>query len=390
MKSSRWIFALLWLAGLVVGGIGVVERFLDGHRLAAYTSYVPWGIWVAAYIYFVGLSVGAFLLASVIYAFGLKRFEQVGRVALATAFVTLVMALLSIWFDLGHLERFFYVFTRPNFRSVMAWMIWMYTAYAVFLAFMAYRSLWGGAGMRLLGMIGIPVAVAVPGGGGALFATLIAREYWHSSLYPVLFVIGGVVSGLALVLALVAFFGRPQDAIQSEFVQVAGRVTLGLLLFDAVLEWAEFSVPMWYGTGAEYQLLRTVLFGSHWYVFWVFHLLLGVVAPVLLLALYPRARWAAGAGGALAAAMFFAVRLNLVIPGLITPQLQGLQDAYQSHRLSYAYTPSLFEWQVLLFVVVFGIGLLYLAYRYLPLSAEPQGLNRRPAGRGQSAGAAGQ
>ena len=164
MKSSRWIFALLWLAGLVFGGIGVVERFLDGHRLAAYTSYVPWGIWVAAYIYFVGLSVGAFLLASVIYAFGLKRFEQVGRVALVTALVTLVMALLSIWFDLGHLERFFYVFTRPNFRSVMAWMIWMYTAYAVFLAFMAYRSLWGGAGMRLLGMIGIPVAVAVPRG----------------------------------------------------------------------------------------------------------------------------------------------------------------------------------------------------------------------------------
>ncbi|HLF08705.1 MAG TPA: NrfD/PsrC family molybdoenzyme membrane anchor subunit, partial [Dehalococcoidia bacterium] len=85
---------IVWLAALAVGLVGVSQRLLSGHELANYTSSIPWGLWVAAYVYFVGLSAGSFLLSALIYVFGLKRLEPIGKLALFTALVALIAALL--------------------------------------------------------------------------------------------------------------------------------------------------------------------------------------------------------------------------------------------------------------------------------------------------------
>jgi molybdopterin-containing oxidoreductase family membrane subunit len=135
-----------------------------------------------------------------------------------------------------------------------------------------------------------------------------------------------------------------------------------------LLEWADLSIPLWYGVGPEISLINTVLFGQFWYVLWVFNILLGVAIPVVLLVLMPRRTAVVGMAGALVAIAYMGVRLNIVIPGLITPELAGLESAYIESRLSFSYFPSLFEWQLLLFVVTIGIALFYMGYRLLPLT----------------------
>src|SRR5579884_3296440 len=57
LTPALWV---LWIVLAGAGGAGFAERLAWGHRLASYSSYVPWGMWVAAYIYFTGLSAGAF------------------------------------------------------------------------------------------------------------------------------------------------------------------------------------------------------------------------------------------------------------------------------------------------------------------------------------------
>jgi molybdopterin-containing oxidoreductase family membrane subunit len=360
----------------------VVERFIDGHTLTAYSSYIPWGMWVAAYIYFIGLSAGAFLLSSLVYVFGIQRLERTAKLALYVAIVTLLMALLSILFDLGHMERFYEVYIRPQFHSMMAWMVWLYTAYFVLLLaelFFAMRP-----DMRqmsdqqrarnkriltILGTIGVPLAIAFHGGVGALFGTVAAREYWHTAIYPIIFLTGALVSGGALMTFLVAFFWPQRDQQWRDLLSLLSKIVIGLILFDFLLEWAEYSIPAWYQVGPEYNLITYTLFGPYWYVFWIIHLLFGVVVPIALLAFGKRPLLKGIAAG-LVALTFFAIRLNLVIPGLITPELQGLQNAYLDpigNRLSYAYFPSLFEWQVTIGVVAFGVALFYLGYVFLPL-----------------------
>ena len=118
--TSKIVAWALWSIAAVIGLHGLWLRFTTGHLAAGYTSYVPWGLWVAGYIYFIGLSAGAFLLSSLVYVFGVRRLELIARLTLATAAITLALALITIWFDLGHAARFWETFTRPQFHSMMA------------------------------------------------------------------------------------------------------------------------------------------------------------------------------------------------------------------------------------------------------------------------------
>jgi molybdopterin-containing oxidoreductase family membrane subunit len=154
---------------------------------------------------------------------------------------------------------------------------------------------------------------------------------------------------------------------RKNIIKYLSRLVLGLLILYMLLEWAEFSIPMWYRVGPEFDLLTAVLFGQFWYVFWIVHILLGAVIPVILFIKNPTSRLTAILGGGLVAISFLAVRLNIVIPGQITPALEGLRDAYVDKRLLFHYVPSAFEWSVVAFVVAFGIALFYLGQKILPL-----------------------
>ena len=393
----------VWLVAFAAGLYGLTQRLLSGHEQANYGSYVPWGLWVAQYIYFVGLSAGAFLLSSLIFVFGLKRLEPIGKLALFTATITLCCALLVIWLDLGHPFRFWKVYVNAQPTSMMAWMVWLYTAYFVLVLVETWFALradlvaWGRTPglpgligrvlalgsrdgseaardrdhrvLRVLGTLGVPLAVAFHGGVGALFGVLGARPYWNTSLLPIMFLVGALASGGALLTFVVVYFWPDQKAPSyREMVTLLGRMTLGLLAFDLILEWSELSINLYASIPAHADAFRTVLFGQFWWVFWIGHLVLGAALPIALLALFPRAPKIVGLAGLLIAASFITVRLNIVVPGLVHPELVGLERAYTDLRLTFAYVPSQMEFLVGLFVVAFGVGLFLLGRWLLPLT----------------------
>lgn len=367
IKKFLWS---VWFVFFAVGAVGVWQRLVYGHQLANYGSFVPWGLWVAAYIYFVGLSAGAFLLSSLIYVFNVKQLEPIGRLSLVTATITLFMALLSIWFDIGHMERFWYVFAQPNFHSMMAWMIWLYTAYFMLLLAELYTVFQNHNAkqqtiMKILGSIGVPLAIAFHGGVGALFGVVGAKVYWHSSMFPILFLTGALTSGGALLLAIVAWFWPNKNDQHKQLVNFLAKITLGFLLFDLLLEWAEISIPLWGGMAEHTASLKLILLGPYWWVFWILHLFMGTLVPIILLLKGLHKPSVAGWGGALIAVLFLTVRLNLVIPGQAVPILSGIEEAIKNHRLITAYVPSLHEWMVLSFIVCLGIFVFTFAKRKL-------------------------
>jgi molybdopterin-containing oxidoreductase family membrane subunit len=144
-------------------------------------------------------------------------------------------------------------------------------------------------------------------------------------------------------------------------------VTLGLLLVDVLFEFAEFSISLYATIPAAVRGFLIVLFGPYWWVFWIVHLGLGTIVPIAILATKRRQPQWAGVGAFLIAATFISVRLNIIVPGLAYPELQGLERAYIGPRLSYQYFPSLLEWQVSAFVASVGIALFALGLRFLPI-----------------------
>src|SRR3990167_5066333 len=119
-------YLILWLA-TIVGLVAIIQRFSQGLIVTNMTQNVPWGFWIALYIYFIGLSAGSFLLSTLIYVFGVKRLEAVGRMALFQALLCMLIGLFLIFIDLGHPERFYNVITSLNPTSVLSWESVLYT-----------------------------------------------------------------------------------------------------------------------------------------------------------------------------------------------------------------------------------------------------------------------
>ena len=398
-------FYVIIMALIVWGGLAEYVNLFGTTQNGGLTNYVPWGLWVASYVYFIGLSAGAFLLSSLVYGFGVRQLKPIGRFALFTAVVTLFMALLMIASDIGMPSRATEIYLDPNFGSMMAWLVWLYTAYFLLLLgelFFALRveyADWKGSAssgfrhlvarivllgkedlsessvkrdtsvLKVLALAGIPLAVAFHGGVGSLFATVATQAIWHTPLTPILFVLGALFSGGALLTGLVVFFWPTKDAAWKEAIGYLGKVLLAMGLIYALFQWAEYSIPLWYGYGdvREAQSLNSLLFGSYWYVLWIFQVLLGTVIPLALFYFGRRKAGAIGIGGLLVATCFLAVRLDIVIPAYVAPQLQGFFVPNLGVNYSYSYFPTLFEWQLFAFIVALGMGLLILGYKLLPL-----------------------
>ncbi len=386
MNRKTILIIATWAAAFALGLVGFYQRMTYGHRLAGYGSYASWGLWVADYVYLIGLSAGAFLLSSMVYVFGVKRLEKIGKLSLFTAITALIAALLVIWFDIGHMMRFYLIFTRPNFRSMMTWMIWLYTAYFLLLLAefalvmrpeLAKKSLSAATLARnqrmimILGSIGVPLAVLFHGGVGALFAVVGARPYWNTSLLPLMFLLGALLSGGALLTAVVSFIWPEKDGAYRELVHYLGRLVLAMLLLFALFEWSEITVPLWSGVSGAFQTevesIRLALFGPYWWVFWVIHLAIGTIIPIVLLFAYPKNPSRVGFASLLVAVAFLGTRLNIVIPGAVTAQLRGLETAYVDPRLVFSYVPTLHEWLVTLFAISVGAAIFLVGLAKLPI-----------------------
>ena len=345
---------LLWIASLFLGGIGVYQRFTQGHLPAGYGSYVPWGLWVALYFHGVGIAGGAFVLGAGGYVLNLPGFrsEHVLRTVIVLSAAAILPAFLGIWFDLGHMERAHFIFTRPSFTSMMSFNAWMYGAFLGVAALAFLLSYWKNSQwLKPLLSLGVVFSILFPSQSGAFFGVVDAKPFWHSPLLPILFLASAVTAGGALLLCVRWLLGR-DDPATDDALRRLRLATLGGLVFYFSMEFAEFSLSLW-NPNIHEPALELVLWGPYWWMFWIVHLAIGGIVAFALLISHSRTAWVAGAF--LVALTFVSARLNVLVPGQAVGELDGLQAAFQHPRLDYTYHASLNEYLVGLFMLAAGM-----------------------------------
>ena len=365
MKSVERVMWVLGGAGFLLGIVGLAQRVGGGHMDAGYGTNVPWGLWVAMYAMMVGMSAGAFIFAAVTYAFGLRSLFPAARIALPVALATFVGGMLAIWLDLGHPFRAWKLWLSTGFASVMGWMAWFYLVYFVVLCLLLWlavvrRQPEGGI-VRVLAWVGILLALIFGGGEGALFGVVGARSFWQSGMTAILFIVEGLLAGVALV----ALAGLLLTDAGERLTATLGRLVLGLLALAILFEWAEISIGYYASVPAYAESLKLVLFGQFSWVFWGVHVGLGTVLPLVLLAVAGRSKGAVALASGLIAFTALSTKLNVVIPGLAVPEMQGLRDAYVGPGLSFDYFPTTMEWLVALWIVASAVLVFLASYRAL-------------------------
>ncbi|HYF96314.1 MAG TPA: NrfD/PsrC family molybdoenzyme membrane anchor subunit [Symbiobacteriaceae bacterium] len=362
MIKKLWygLLALL-LAG---GGAAILNRMVGGLATTNLSSVMPWGAWVAFYIYFVGLSAGAFLLSTLVYVFGMERFERVGKMALLAALVSMIVALTFIGLDLGRMDRALSPLLFFNWLSPLAWEVRFYVIYILLLGaelWLAVRqpqSPW----LRSLGIIGLPVAVfGVHGGTGTIFAVVKARGLWFGPLAPVVFIVSALVSGTALLTVMYVVRQRGRRLpVDGDLVAGLGKLLIGFLLVDIGLMFYEFLIPGLSMNPHEGEVIGAMTGGRMAWSFWIVQIGMGMAAPAVILLSGLRRSWGwVAAAAALVVVGIAGVRFNIVVPALIPPVLPGLPRG--------DYAPTFIEWAASAGVIALGLLLFSLAAEKLPL-----------------------
>jgi Ni/Fe-hydrogenase subunit HybB-like protein len=381
-KNAFWILLGLGVLGLIAGSVGMWARLQYGHIPMAYGSYVPWGLWVAFDLIFLGLTAGAWIVVVLTYGFGKKQFERLGPLAVLTLLVSLLCEGIIISLDLGQPLRVVRFLATPSFTSMLTWLVVCITAmWVIYLPmfFFLVKGKFARAGadaekdkyrpvVRFLALINIPVGIAFFAVQGAFFAVMLNRPLWSSALAPLLFMAAAFLSGGALVTAMAAIFDRDKAVV----VPLA-RIVLVLLVVFLLLEAMQFFIGYRTEASGAAAALNMIAFGPNWWAFWIVHLLVGSLVPLLLLLFRPDDSRSVAWACLLIVITFLAVRYNAVVPDLAAYNLEGLDKFFVHKRLSQAYVPNLYEWLVSLWVVSLWVVVFLLGSRWLPVIPSEKG-----------------
>lgn len=397
--TRKWENNLIVLSiiGLVIGSWGMFQRLVYGHVPMNYGSFVPWGLWVAFDLFFLGLTAGAFLITILTYVFRIKLLANLGPLAAFTVLVTLMCEFLIISLDLGHPLRVYRFLISPNIGSMLFWLVvfivsmwliyvpWLYFLLRGYLVIWGndetrpghkfYRFLAGGRTVytpedqerdhrrsRWLSYLSLPIGVIFFGAHGAIFAILHNRPIWNSAMLPLIFIMAALLSGGALITFL-AYLYQPDD----KLIHPLGRVILLILLSFLFLEALQFFVGYQSKITGIVTSLDLISTGPYWWAFWVIHILIGSVIPVFLLLKYPENSKMVAAACFLIIVTFLSVRLNYLIPDMAVYKLEGLQNTFYHQRLRTEYVPNLNEWLVSVWVISLGLLTFVLGTRWLPV-----------------------
>jgi molybdopterin-containing oxidoreductase family membrane subunit len=373
MNLKRALYALSALA-LLFGLWGIFLRLTTGHREAAYGSYVVWGLWVAAYLFFAGTAAGAFMISSLDLLFNIQIFKGTGRLALWVGLVSLAAALLSIWLDLGHMERIWKVYLQGDLGSVMTQMVWGYSLFGLIMLAVLIVSVRSPESQVVKGLMiaGLPLSLFVSGAVGALLGVEASRLFWHVGLLPVQFPVFSLASGAAAMLAVIGLFGQREDTKRADQLLILSITTVILAVIKLYFLWADFSQSMYGNVPQNVQAVRAVLYGPYWWSFWILQILIGTLIPIFFLVQprYARQNGWAGWMGVLVLLGFAVARANIVFPALTVPEIEALTTAFSGPHLTFEYFPSLMEWAVTLGITGLAVLAFLIGNDRLPLIKE--------------------
>jgi molybdopterin-containing oxidoreductase family membrane subunit len=320
-RGKRLLQALLVVA--LAGAAAAAVAFLRGHHVMGTTSAMPWGILIATYVFFVALTTGLCLVSSLGHVFGFALFEPIARRALFLALVTLVVGFSVIAAELeAPLKLALYAVISPNPRSPIWWMGALYASYLVIIAAELYFLLREDhRAARVVGIVGIVVALAAHSNLGAVFGMAHARPFWYGPFVPLYFVALSLLCGAALLILVVTageHFG-PERRVRPEVLPLLGALRQLLALFIGLVAFFtawRFIAAVGGEHGHRFQVAMASLTGPLFVSFWLFEVFLFLALPMVIL-LGERGKrpgWLAIAA-ALPLASILVVRYNFVVAG---------------------------------------------------------------------------
>jgi Ni/Fe-hydrogenase subunit HybB-like protein len=373
---------------LVIGIVSAVHVFLNGLKVTAMNNTVPWGLWITIDLSSIALGAGAFTLSAVVYIFGIKKFQPIVRLAVFVGFIGYTSALLTLIMDIGRPDRFWHPWVFWNVHSVLWEITWCITIYLaiMILEFLPVitemkifnRLPWIRRVAHLLhkaapvfALLGLGISLLHQSSLGATYGIVKARAIWFKPSMPIMFILSAIAVGPALTMAIAWLieWATGKRTVPHDILETIARFSgFGILVYGYLKFW-DLAAITYYGRTPGVVNALGVLKEQTPYNFslWVFEIILGIIIPAILFISKRFNRNPANLvlGAILAVIGIIVNRWNVTVSGLVVPLSYSPGTLYQSEPGRYF--PNLPEWGVAIGIIGYGLLMLTLGVRFLPL-----------------------
>lgn len=326
LHTSTKVVALVSVLGAVFGLISWVYQQWFGLGATGMNNGTSWGLYIADFMYFVGLSAGAQAIACAGYAFNIKSLRSISIPSAIVALVMLCMGGLSVLVDLGGIERVFHMFLSPNFASPL---VWDMTAISVCLIldvlFLAFLLLKKERQAILLARILVLSFFGLLSVDAWIFGLENAKEGWNSAILAPIFICSALDSGAACVALCLAYLEKQQHVrVEKHIYPTLALIMVVAVVFEFYFIMCEVVTTAYAHTATGTFILGQMFVGSTAPFFW-FEIIGGLVIPFFLMISTKRraSKRFFFTAGVLVMIGVFCKRIWLLLSSFVKPNVYG-------------------------------------------------------------------
>jgi len=250
---------------------------------------LTWALMIVIYLFTAGLSAGSMITSNLAFLYGGKDFERVGRFGAYISPFPISLGLSVLLLDLGSPFNFYRLFMTLQVRSPMSygsWAILLFTILSVL-----YLYLWLPEKYQLIGHLAnsetwkkglsrfMPfLSVGVASYTGLLLNAAV-RPLWNAPLLPVLFLVSGLSTGVALVILLSSL--SPWQRARHKELHVLTKVDAGLIILECLIILIMIVMGK-LSSVSESMAFGSLLYGHYAWMFWLLIVGLGLTLPFAL------------------------------------------------------------------------------------------------------------
>lgn len=357
------------------GFIAWWTQFKYGFQVTGLNNTVVWGLYIATFVFLIGMSHAGILISATIRVLNLERYRPISRMADVLTITGLIAAVLSILVDLSRPEKWYQFLLSLRLTSPLAWDFVLIAISFILAAMYLFLSLkedilavrdraprgvgwiyglliWlyekvtpedHDAHQKLLNrfallILPLPVfssGMVVP----FIFSALVAKPSWNVPFLGPYFLGAAALSGVSVVIIIAVVFRKVfdwEDILEPGIFRGLGKVMLVLIPVYVYFTFLEQFTSQYVGATLELAISDYLLKGPYAVVFWSM-MILSFVFPFLLLVFRKTVR------GTFIAALLVTLglwikRVIIVVPTLVHPNLPFELGSY---------SPTWVEWSVL-------------------------------------------
>lgn len=233
--------------------------------------------WMTVVYFFLGgLSAGCYFF-SVAANYWIKEFKPLARISALVAPISLGIGMLFLLIELGQPLRMWQLYFNFNLQSPVSWGSWFLIIFFALSVVYAWFLIKGKEEQgKKVAYIGLPFALAVGTYTAIILAFAPGKELWRTALLPFLFLNGGLISGIALIMLI--SIGKQEKTLLSKL----GKFVAYLVLLELGMIFIEILVLLTGSTDAVTSA-KLLLVGDYRILFWAVEIGLGTLIPVFIL-----------------------------------------------------------------------------------------------------------